>query len=201
MFDLGGVIMDIRRENAVEALKAIGMDNADDMLGVYGQKGPFLALEKGLITPAQFLDELRHEISCEVTDDQIDDAFCRFLIGIPVGRLHQLEQLKADGYDIYLLSNTNALMWQRFILPEFRKDGHSIDHYFSGIVTSFDTHAYKPDATIFRRAAELCHINPDDTLFFDDSEANCQAARQCGFHAVHVADPSTPYATLIPLGV
>ena len=47
LFDLGGVIMDIRRDNAVEALRALGMADADDFLGEYGQKGPFLALERG----------------------------------------------------------------------------------------------------------------------------------------------------------
>lgn len=192
--------MDIRRENAVEALKAIGLDRADDMLGVYGQKGVFLALEKGLITPDEFRAELRREISREVTDKEIDDAFCRFLIGIPTDRLRQLDRLRADGYRIYLLSNTNALMWHHVILGEFKNDGKSIDNYFDGIVTSFDVHAYKPDAAIFRRAAEICGIAPGETLFFDDSEANCEAARQCGFHAVHVADTATPFADLIPLG-
>ena len=37
MFDLGGVIMDIRRENCVEALTSLGMEGADEMLGLYCQ--------------------------------------------------------------------------------------------------------------------------------------------------------------------
>lgn len=191
MFDLGGVIMDIRRENAVEALKAIGLRDADNMLGVYGQKGPFLALEKGLISADEFRAELRSFIDAgNPTDRQIDDAFTRFLIGIPLDRLHQLEQLHSR-YNIYLLSNTNPIMWDGFILNEFTKDGHDISHYFDDTVTSFAVKAYKPDAAIFMHAARQFGIDPAETLFFDDSEANCRAARALGFQAVHVDGTAT----------
>lgn len=39
MFDLGGVIMEIRRQNCVEAFKKLGMENPDDFLGEYRQSG------------------------------------------------------------------------------------------------------------------------------------------------------------------
>lgn len=197
MFDLGGVIMDIKRENAVEALEAIGLSDADSQLGKYGQKGPFLALEKGLITPAEFRAELRKDIPGEVSDEQIDSAFTKFLLGIPVGRLRQLDALRAKGYRTYLLSNTNPIMWDRFIVPEFEKDGKSIGSYFDGVVTSFGVRAYKPDAAIFMRAVDMFGILPEETLFYDDSEANCEAARQLGFHAAHVADADIPYGNYL----
>ena len=38
MFDLGGVIMEIERRRAVDALKAIGLSDANEMLGEYGQQ-------------------------------------------------------------------------------------------------------------------------------------------------------------------
>ncbi len=197
MFDLGGVIMDIRRDNAVKALQEIGMADADQMLGVYGQKGIFLQLEKGLITVDQFHNEIRRHFPSSVTTDQIDHAFCQFLIGIPVDRLHQLEQLSARGYNIYLLSNTNKLMWDYFILNEFCKDGKSIDHYFDGVITSFDAHAYKPDAEIFIKAAQKFSIKPEETLFYDDSAANVEASQALGFRGAHVVDTNRPFADYI----
>lgn len=200
MFDLGGVIMDIRRENAVRALMEIGLKDADSLLGVYGQKGAFLALEKGLITPAEFRTELRKMIgNNNVTDKQIDAAFCKFLIGIPESKLHELEAFRAQGHRIFLLSNTNALMWDEFILPEFTKLGKDINHYFDGLVTSFEAHAYKPDPDIFRRVIDTCHIAPGETLFFDDSAENCEASRKMGFHAVHVDDVSLPLTHYLQL--
>ena len=49
LFDLGGVIIDIERQRCVDALTALGMTNADDMIGLYRQSGPFLQLEAGAI--------------------------------------------------------------------------------------------------------------------------------------------------------
>lgn len=185
MFDLGGVIMDIRRDNAVAALREIGVDQANDLLGAYGQKGIFLALERGEATPEEFRAELRRYIANDVTDQQIDAAFGRFLLGIPVDRLRQLDALHAD-YSIYLLSNTNKIMWDSIILEEFRKDGHSIDYYFDGVIASFEVRAYKPDAEIFNIAEHRFDIKPSETLFLDDSKANVEAAKALGFNAVHV---------------
>ncbi len=196
LFDLGGVIMDIRRERCVEALREIGMPNPEDFLGDFAQKGPFLQLEMGAITPAQFRQEIRALIPNPVTDSQIDTAFVRFLIGIPVERLRQLEQLHRR-FPIYMLSNTNEIMWDAFIVNEFNKDGHNLPYYFDGWVTSFDVKCCKPAPEIFLEAARRFHLHPAETLFLDDSEANCRAARQLGFQAAHVKQDAG-FINLIP---
>lgn len=187
MFDLGGVIMQIERQRAVDALREIGLEDANDMLGEYGQKGIFLELELGNVTPAQWRDELRKHIKGEVTDKQIDDAFGKFLVGIPVERLRELDELHKE-HKLYLLSNTNKVMWDGIILDEFRKDGHDINYYFDDVIPSFEVHCYKPDAGIFEKACEKFNIKPEDTIFFDDSLANIEAARKLGFGGVHVVD-------------
>lgn len=187
MFDLGGVIMQIERQRAVDALREIGLEDANEMLGEYGQKGIFLELELGNVTPAQWRDELRKHIKGEVTDKQIDDAFGKFLVGIPVERLRELEELHKE-HKLYLLSNTNKVMWDGIILDEFRKDGHDISYYFDDVIPSFEVHCYKPDAEIFEKACEKFNIKPEDTIFFDDSLANVEAARKLGFGGVHVVD-------------
>lgn len=195
MFDLGGVIMDINRENAVIALENLGLRNAGEMLGEYGQKGLFLNLEKGLISPEEFHEKIRPLFDKPVSDSDIDNAFIKFLIGIPSDKLDQIEQLK-NNYKIYLLSNTNAIMWYGFILDCFRKNGHDINYYFDGIIPSFEVKAYKPDAEIFNKAEKIFGIKPEETIFFDDSLKNVEAARKLGFKGVHVVD-STKFKDLI----
>lgn len=186
LFDLGGVIMDIRRENAVEALAALGMRDAGSFLGDYEQKGPFLALERGDIGAPEFRREMRRYFDREVTDAELDAAFMRFLTGIPVERLRRLEQLRRS-HRVFMLSNTNPIMWQGRIADEFRKDGHDRDYYFDGCVASFDVNAYKPDPEIFRIACERYGLDPATTVFFDDSQANCDAAAALGFSTRHIA--------------
>lgn len=196
LFDLGGVIMDIRRENAVEALKSLGMADADDFLGDYGQKGPFLALERGDMDVEEFRAEVRKLIPHAVSDKELDDAFNRFLVGIPVERLRALERLH-KRYKIYMLSNTNPLMWNGFIESEFKKDGHDRDYYFDGCVASFAVRAYKPEAEIFNIARERFSLVPENTLFFDDSKANCEAAEALGFRTAWVK-PGTEFVSYLP---
>lgn len=195
LFDLGGVIMDIRRLNCVASFERLGMKDADSFLGEYSQKGPFLQLEEGLINEAQFRDAVREYIDGEVTDEQIDKAFCDFLVGIPAYRLEHLRQLKKQ-YGIYMLSNTNPIMWHSRIAEEFRQEGMEREDYFDGIVTSFEARSIKPDAKIFHTVVENLGIKPEETLFLDDSQKNLDAASALGFHTLLVA-PGSEFFDLI----
>ncbi|MDE6352170.1 MAG: HAD family phosphatase [Muribaculaceae bacterium] len=196
LFDLGGVIMDIQRFNAVESLKKIGITNADQLLGKYTQKGPFLKLEEGLISPSEFRNAIREGANVKITDNEIDNAFCNFLTGIPAKRLSDLEQLKQEGFNIYMLSNTNPIMWDSRIADEFKKAGHDLNHYFDGTVTSFEAKVCKPDAAIFDYAIKKLNIVPAETLFLDDSQKNVEAARQLGFNA-EVINPGEEFSAII----
>lgn len=195
LFDLGGVIMDIRRQNCVEAFKRLGMDDPDMFLGEYVQSGPFEGIENGSYTIDRFHAELRPYLHEGVTDEQIDDAFGEFLIGIPEHRLSALEQLH-QTYRMYMLSNTNPIMWNNGIDRNFRRLGHDINYYFDGIAKSFEVRAMKPAPEIFQYVIDTFGIRPDETIFFDDSATNLHAASQFGFHVI-LATPGAEFATLL----
>lgn len=195
LFDLGGVIMDIRQLNCVASFERLGMSDADSFLGEYSQKGPFLQLEEGLITEAEFRQAVREFIDGEVTDEQIDKAFCDFLVGIPVHRLAELRELRKH-YGIYMLSNTNPIMWHSRIAEEFRHEGMEREDYFDGIVTSFEARSIKPDARIFHHVVAQLGIKPEETLFLDDSQKNLDAAAELGFHTLLVP-PGSEFYNLI----
>lgn len=195
LFDLGGVIMDIRRQNCVDAFRRLGMSDPDRYLGEYSQAGPFEGIENGTLTIDRFHETIRSIIGPHVTDTQIDNAFGEFLVGIPLHRLKQLERLHRS-FSIYMLSNTNPIMWADGIDRNFRQDGHDVNYYFDGIVRSYEAGAMKPDPRIFRTAIERFGIDPRETLFFDDSERNLEAARQFGFHTMLVT-PGTEFFDLI----
>lgn len=195
LFDLGGVIMDIDRMRCVEAYRRLGMSHPEDFLGDYAQKGPFMMIESGEITPQEFRDTLRNFLPPHVTDRQIDDAFFDFLVGIPPHRLRQLRKLR-HSHRIYLLSNTNPIMWDGKIEREFRKEGLQRESYFDGIVTSFEAKSMKPDPRIFKYAIGKLGIDPTDTLFLDDSRANLDAAAKLGFKTALVA-PGSEFTDII----
>ena len=57
VFDLGGVVIDLARDQAVEALQAHGMTDADRVLGLYRQEEPFNRFLVGI--PVERLRRLR----------------------------------------------------------------------------------------------------------------------------------------------
>lgn len=195
LFDLGGVIMEIDRLRCVAAYKALGMADPEQWLGEYSQTGPFGQLESGKISVAQFHDALRPYLLAGVSDEQIDSAFCDFLIGIPESRLDALKRLR-EKYKVYILSNTNPIMWHSRIAQEFAKQGGDLSTYCDGAVTSFEEGVMKPDARIFEAACAKLGIKPEETVFLDDSETNTKAAAALGFDTIHVA-PGAEFTDLL----
>lgn len=189
IFDLGGVIIDLRRENAVERLQALGIADADELLGLYRQQGPFLDIEVGRITPAEFFDSMRARCAAGTTDRQIELAFNSFLVRLPIERLEMLRRLRARGKRVFALSNTNAVMFNSWIRTAFEAERLKVDDYFDGIVASFREGVCKPDRRIFEIALERYSLVPEQTLMLDDSAANCEAARAAGMRAVQVGAP------------
>lgn len=196
LFDLGGVIMDIRRDNCIAAFRELGMAHPEEFLGEYVQSGPFEGIENGSVSAPEFRDEIRRAIgNPSLTDSQIDTAFQRFLIGIPRRRLEELRRLHGR-YRLYVLSNTNPIMWNDKISSEFRQEGHDVDYYFDGIVRSYEARSMKPDPEIFRFAERTLGIRPDETLFLDDSQKNLDSAAALGFHTLLVP-PGTEFYDLL----
>lgn len=185
LFDLGGVIIDINRADCVASYARLGLQNPDSFFGEFSQQGPFKALESGDITPAEFHGIMRGYLPAGVTDAQIDAAFLDFLTGLPVHRLEALRELRRR-FKVYMLSNTNAIMWNSKIAELFRQQGGEMADYFDDTVTSFEARALKPDPAIFNFAVEKLGIVPEETLFLDDSADNLRAAGRLGFNTALV---------------
>lgn len=196
LFDLGGVIMNIRRENCVEAFRELGMADPNQFLGEYVQAGVFAGIESGSLSVDEFHREIRAMIGRDdVTDSEIDTAFGRFLLGIPRYRLEQLRELHKK-FGMYLLSNTNPIMWHDGIDKAFRQEGHDVDYYFDGTMKSYEAGCMKPDPKIFIDTEKKFGIRPEETLFLDDSQVNLDAAARLGF-ATQLVAPGSEFFTLL----
>ena len=151
IFDLGGVVIDLERRQAVDALDRLGIKDASALLGEYEQKGPFLMLETGDISSSELYDILLPQCKEGTTCNDIRDAFEQFLRQIPVERLRMIDKLREKGYKLYVLSNTNPIMYNHWIDNAFRGDGKTINDYFHGIVTSFQERMCKPNPDLFKK--------------------------------------------------
>lgn len=197
LFDLGGVIVDLERERCLNSLVSLGMTaaDADNMVGLYIQAGPFQQLEHGDIDTPEFRDIIRKTLPHEVTDEEIDQAFSNFIVGIPVHRLRAIERLRGK-YRTYVISNTNPIMFDGVLAREFAKDGKDINAYFHGVTVSYLAHSTKPEREIFDYAVRTMGIMPKETLLLDDGQKNIDAARALGFNAVLVP-PGTEFTQIL----
>ena len=86
--------------------------------------------------------------------------------------------------------NVNAekfleLVCTYFIFDAFKVDilclGNKADGSFDGIYLSYELHLAKPDPKVFEHILEDAGIRAEETLFFDDSQVNLDAAAALGF--------------------
>ena len=171
IIDFGGVLIDLDRQRCLENFRKLGLPDVEVMLDLYHQQDFFQKYEKGLITSAEFREVIRGKIGKPVTDAQIDDAWNSFLVSIPTFKLDLLLELRKK-YVVYLLSNTNPIMWNDSIVRA--------EDFFEHIYLSYEMKMAKPDADIFQKVLDETGILPNETLFIDDSEANCRTAEALG---------------------
>ncbi len=180
LIDFGGVLIDLDRTRCIENFRRLGLEQVDSLLDVYHQQGIFMQQEKGLITPEEFRAEIRSMMNRPmVSDDEIDEAWNSFLVGIPTYKLDLLLKLRKH-YTVHLLSNTNWIHWQWSCRNAFAYKGHTVEDYFENIYLSFEMKMAKPEMDMFRAVVSDSGIDPEETLFIDDSEANCLAANTLG---------------------
>lgn len=179
LVDFGGVLIDLDRQRCIENFRKLGLENVEELLGLYNQQGLFMQQEKGLITPVEFRNGIREILGKVISDKQIDTAWNSFLVSIPTMKLDLLLKLR-EKYVVYLLSNTNEIHWKWACQHAFRYRGFRVEDYFEKMYLSFEMKMVKPDTEIFKTVLEDAGIVAEETFFIDDSLANCQAAQTLG---------------------
>lgn len=97
---------------------------------------------------------------------------------VPVpGMADVARDLKAAGYDLYLLSNAASRQHTYW---------HDIpgSEYFSGTFISADYHLLKPEAAIYQAFFEKFGLKPEECLFIDDTPANIEASENAGMRGI-----------------
>jgi putative hydrolase of the HAD superfamily len=100
---------------------------------------------------------------------------------VPIAKLHLLEDLRARGYRLYLLSNTNPVIMEWALSPRFSPDGKPLDAYFDKLYLSYQMQCIKPNTLIFNKMIADSGLLPSETLFLDDGAENVKTAEQLGF--------------------
>lgn len=181
VFDLGGVIMTLDPAEALRRFKALGLSDAERYLDAYTQSGIFGNLEEGKITAEDFRSKLSSLTGHELTFDECKHAWLGYRKDVPQRNLDLLKELRAKGYRLILLSNTNPFMMDWALSSEFDGKGSSLNNYFDALYLSYRLGIMKPAPDFFRQVLDNENILPEETLFVDDGPRNVEAAGKLGF--------------------
>ena len=146
-----------------------------------GGVNPLFELETGRLTEAQFVAKLgtalREELGRDVDLARFGETFFEHLH--PNDELFAfMRTLHERGYRMAVLTN-NVREWEplwRSMLP--------VDEIFELVVDSGFEGVRKPDRRIYEVTLDRLGVAAEATLFVDDMEINCDAARELGMQAV-----------------
>lgn len=182
IFDLGGVILNIDYFKTSAAFKSIGGDQFDAIYSQAQQNFLFDDLETGNISEKAFFAELNTLLGGNYTPEELIKAWNAMLLDFPMSRIEKLEQLGKE-YRIFLLSNTNETHLAAFKIIAEQSVGYGrFVNCFEQVFYSHQIGARKPNIDAFEHVLNAGKLEPNQTLFIDDSPQHLVGAKVCGIH-------------------
>lgn len=183
-FDLGKVLLDFSVERMCQQIADLAGITAARVKEVVFDGHLQARYERGEISTQDF-----YEAFCLATGTKAECAALTLaasdIFELNTSMLPVIGQLQAVGHRLGILSNTCAGHWE-----------HCLGRYpllseaFSVHALSYELKAAKPDPAIYRDAAKLAGVRPDEIFYTDDILINVEGALAAGFDAVHYT--STP---------
>ena len=187
VFDLGGVLMDFDFAGAAIKFQKLGLPvtlpdtstqscpkntankEADKLINAY---------INGFINEDQFADLLLPHCKEGVTHRDITDTLFSLDGSFPSSRIEALIKLRKH-YNVILLSNINHHMWQRTI-EMLARQGNKVSECFDRTFLSYEMQMAKPSDEIYNSMISQTHIEPSESLYFDDLPENIEAGTKAG---------------------
>lgn len=189
-FDLGKVLVNFSVERMLAQVGAVAGISAETVRTAVFGSGMWRDHEAGRLSDRQF-----YEAFCEATGSRPEyealAAAATEIFEFNWAMLPLVSQLRQAGYRLGILSNTCAMHWD-YCIKRYRLIAEAFDVY----ALSYRMGAVKPEAAIFRDAAELAGVRPEEIFFVDDILEHVVGARSVGFDAVQFTSAAALAAEL-----
>jgi putative hydrolase of the HAD superfamily len=180
IFDMGGVLVDVHREEAVRQFQTMGVTDADRLIDSFHHSGIFLDIESGAIDAETFCRLLGEHVGKDLPRKAIERAW-KSIVSMPEAyKLDCLLELRKK-YSLFLLSNNNPFLMDWARTPDFSPGGHPVTFYFDKMYISYEMKCVKPGRDIFEAMIRDSGICPAESLYIEDSLHNLQTAEEFGF--------------------
>lgn len=155
----------------------------------------WLMLDRGIITEKEAIDRIaarslgRSELirSCM---NQWYEIFTPIEEAIDV-----LKQVKARGYNTYILSNFHLLAYENVT------QRYNFFKYFDGGIISYQENLLKPEVDIYNKLIARYDIQSNQSIFIDDTKINVESAKELGFKTILYNNPVDLLNRLVKFGV
>ena len=183
IFDLGGVIINLDINKTIQEFNKLSKMPFESIYSQLQQTPIFDKFDKGEISDSIFFNELQKTLGLPISKEKLTFAWNAMLLDFPKNRLDLLQKLKPN-YRLFLLSNTNETHITEFETILFKQHGYkNLESFFETVYYSCRMGKRKPNTDIFNYVLNTHNLNPQETLFIDDSPQHVDGALKTGIQA------------------
>lgn len=177
IFDLGNVLLNFNPEEYLKT-KIIEDDKVSEVHKEIFKSKEWIMLDRGTITEEEAINILVKNSS--QNGELIRLAFENWyeLLTPIEDSVMILKKLKNAKYKVYFLSNFHMLAF------EYITKKYDFFNFFDGGIVSYREKLLKPEEGIYKRVIEEYQLNPVESIFIDDVQANIEGARKLNFETI-----------------
>jgi HAD superfamily hydrolase (TIGR01509 family) len=194
VFDLGKVLVDFDYSIAARRIALRSKMPAEKIAPFISQSPLLFRYETGLMTTAQFYQEV-----CDTTGycglaDEFGQCFADIFVPIP--KMVELQAaLRKSGLPAYIFSNTNELA-----VGHIRRNFPFFAN-FDGYILSYEHGAMKPDEKLYEVVERASSRRGAEILYLDDRPENVAAGAARGWQVILQESPEKTLAEIQKLGL
>lgn len=180
IFDFGGVILDINPDLSRHKFAVmLGVENARRL---EEEQVPQL-YESGRMTRGEFVAKINQIGGTNYSEEEILNAWNAMLLAYQKPRIEWIKRLR-NTHKLLMLSNTNESHFEYFHNKLLAEYGVTFYQLFDHVYLSHEMGLLKPSLEIFQKVIDEQQLNPQRTLFIEDTQRNADAARQVGLQTL-----------------
>jgi glucose-1-phosphatase len=178
LFDLGGVLVEFSGVRDVAPLLRTGATEAE-IVERWSSCPHTKAFGLGLLSRDDFAERFVRDWGLDVPPQRFVQTFSSWSKSLLPGAAQLLASLR-PRFRLAALSNSNELHWER------NTTELGVNDLFEMAISSHQVGFCKPDPRIYQAALDRLGVAADAVMFFDDVQANVDAASRLGMHAFQV---------------
>jgi putative hydrolase of the HAD superfamily len=179
ILDFGEVLCHLPTPEAVAQLAGMFEMDSQSFFPIYLEsRGPY---DRGDLLPAEYWAKFAAQLGVKLDANAVERARqidLELWSRINEAMVRWLQEIHAAGFKTAILSNMPTDMVSH-VRKNFAWVSHFDHHIFSAEVRSI-----KPEPAIYRHCLDALAVQPSETLFIDDRDANLEQARAAGIRGI-----------------